>query len=381
LSFRWRPTAIAFGLMALAVVYIASTISGRQASLFLVGALAGIVLYHAAFGFTSAWRAFILHARGRGVRAQMLMLALTCVVFFPVLASGHFFGQAVRGSISPLGIGVVVGAFLFGLGMQLGGGCASGTLYTASGGDLRMVVTLMAFIAGAVLGSAHLPWWESLPALKPLSLVTTLGAWAGLAASLLAFGVVAAATVWIERRRHGSLERPARASSWWRGPWPIAAGAVGLAVVNILTLAIAGRPWGVTGAFSLWGAKALSAIGVGVESWRYFTPAARRAELNASVFSDVTSVMDFGIVIGAAAAATLAGRFAPSLRAGVRSLAAALIGGLLLGYGARIGYGCNIGAFFSGIASGSVHGWIWFPSALAGNFAGAKLRPFFGLRL
>jgi len=98
-------------------------------------------------------------------------------------------------------------------------------------------------------------------------------------------------------------------------------------------------------------------------------------------FSDVTSVMDFGIVIGAAAAATLAGRFAPSLRAGIRSLAAALIGGLLLGYGARIGYGCNIGAFFSGIASGSVHGWIWFPSALAGNFAGAKLRPFFGLRL
>jgi hypothetical protein len=28
-----------------------------------------------------------------------------------------------------------------------------------------------------------------------------------------------------------------------------------LALVNIATLAISGRPWGVTGAFALWGAK------------------------------------------------------------------------------------------------------------------------------
>ena len=379
--------------MALGAVYLASTVSGRQAALFLVGALAGIVLYHAAFGFTSSWRAFLVHARGRGVRAQMLMLALTCLVFFPALGSGHLFSQAVRGSISPLGIGVVLGAFLFGVGMQLGGGCASGTLYTASGGDLRMVVTLLAFIAGAVAGSAHLPWWESLPALKPVSLVTAFGVVGGLAISMAAFATVAALTVWIERRRHGSLEQPAPltgatvrgagapAGNMLRGPWPIVAGAVGLAAVNILTLAIAGRPWGVTGAFSLWGTKVLAASGVAVESWRYFAPAARRTELHASVLADVTSVMDFGIVIGAATAATLAGRFAPAMRANGKSLAAALLGGLLLGYGARIAYGCNIGAFFSGIASGSVHGWIWFPSALAGNFAGAKLRPFFGLRL
>src|SRR5438034_2375775 len=224
--------------MALGGVYLAATVSGRQASLFLVGALAGIVLYHAAFGFTSSWRALIVDARGRGVRAQMLMLALTCLVFFPALGSGHFFGQAVRGSVSPLGIGVLVGAFLFGVGMQLGGGCASGTLYSASGGDLRMVVTLIAFIAGAVIGSAHLPWWETLPGAKAISLVTTFGVAGGLAVSLAAFAAVAAITVWIERRRHGSLEQSNKQSSWWRGPWPIVAGAIGLAAVNVLTLAL-----------------------------------------------------------------------------------------------------------------------------------------------
>jgi hypothetical protein len=45
----------------------------------------------------------------------------------------------------------------------------------------------------------------------------------------------------------------------------------------------------------------------------------------------------------------------------------AIIGGLLMGYGAVIAFGCNIGAFFSGIGSGSLHGWLWALSALMGN--------------
>ena len=157
------------------------------------------------------------------------------------------------------------------------------------------------------------------------------------------------------------------------------AGALGLAGVNIATLALAGRPWGVTSAFALWGSKMVAATGVDVAAWPYWQ--SRAAELQASVFRDVTSVMDFGIVLGALTAAGLAGRFAPSWRVPVRSLAAAVIGGLMLGYGARIAYGCNIGAYFSGIASSSVHGWLWFVAAFAGNIAGTRMRPFFGLRV
>src|SRR5579864_702632 len=123
----------------------------------------------------------------------MLMLAATCAVFLPALARGQIFGQPVRGAVSPVGIGVVVGAFLFGLGMQLGGGCASGTLYTAGGGSVRMMITLSGFVAGALLGAVHLPWWEQWPAAKPISLVTRFGAPVGLAISLAAFCAVAAA--------------------------------------------------------------------------------------------------------------------------------------------------------------------------------------------
>jgi|1186.fasta_scaffold133800_2 hypothetical protein len=37
------------------------------------------------------------------------------------------------------------------------------------------------------------------------------------------------------------------------------------------------------------------------------------------------------------------------------------------------------GAYFSGIASGSLHGWCWLVAAFLGNIVGTQLRPLFGL--
>jgi hypothetical protein len=50
-----------------------------------------------------------------------------------------------------------------------------------------------------------------------------------------------------------------------------------------------------------------------------------------------------------------------------------------MGVGARLGFGCNIGAFVGGVASGSLHGWVWFAAALGGCAVGIRLRPLFGL--
>ena len=135
---------------------LANFFGWRQGALFLVGLSAGIILYHAAFGFTSAWREVVSSGRGAGLRAQMLMLALTVLFFTPIIAQGELFGLGLRGSVAPLNFSVICGAFMFGLGMQLGGGCASGTLYTAGGGNTRMFITLISFIIGSLLAVVRL---------------------------------------------------------------------------------------------------------------------------------------------------------------------------------------------------------------------------------
>ncbi len=142
----------------------------------MTGALLGVTLYHASFGFTQAWRVFVSDRRAAGLRGQMLMLALGVVLFFPILAQGTLFGQPVAGLVSPAGGSVLLGAFLFGVGMQLGGGCASGTLFAVGGGNTRMLVTLLFFVVGSVLGTYTFPWWSALPAIKPTLFRPGLGA-------------------------------------------------------------------------------------------------------------------------------------------------------------------------------------------------------------
>ena len=142
---------------------------------------------------------------------------------------------------------------------------------------------------------------------------------------------------------------------------------------------LAGR--GASSAFALWGSKIFAASGIDVASWGYWHSPERAKSLQESVFADITSVMDFGIILGALLASGLAGKFHPGWKVPARSLVAAVIGGLLLGYGARLAYGCNIGAYFSGIASSSVHGWLWLVAAFTGSVLGTYVRPWFGLEV
>ena len=312
------------------------------------------------------------------------MLAVASVLFFPVLAQGSLFGETVRGLYGAVGISLLVGAFIFGIGMQLGGGCASGTLYTAGGGNTRMLVVLTFFIVGSVWGAHDLPWWSAQPNVGNISLIDQFGWPLALAGSLLLFAAIASVTVFIEKRRHGALKSGVSPQhrGWRRflqGPWPLVAGAIALAIGNFATLYLAGRPWGIISAFALWGSKIAALGGLDVASWPYWKVPANAKMLQEGIFADVTSVMDFGIILGALLAAGLAGKFSPSWRVAPLSLLAAVIGGLLLGYGARLAYGCNIGAYFSGIASSSLHGWVWLVAAFTGSWLGIWLRPYFGL--
>jgi len=382
LPFNRSALTVAGGFSAILLVYLSYAYGWRQGALFLVGLSAGVFLYHAAFGFTAAWREIVNTGRGAGLRAQMIMLGITVLIFTPLIAMGEVGGISLRGSVAPLNVAVICGAFLFGVGMQLGGGCASGTLFTAGGGNIRMFVTLAAFIAGSVIGTWHWSLWQGVPGVEPVALSQSFGVLPAIAISFALFGLVWMVAARVERKRCGSVEKiwhTTTRQSWLRGPWPLLAGALALAMVNLATLLLAGRPWGVTSAFALWGGKIATAINIDVTGWAYWQRPGAANSLEQSIFTDVTSVMNIGIIFGALLAAGLAGKYAPSFKLPLRSLLAAIVGGLLLGYGARIAFGCNIGAYFGGISSTSLHGWLWFVAAFAGSSLATRFRPYFGL--
>ncbi|MBA2953423.1 YeeE/YedE family protein [Nocardioides sp. MAH-18] len=384
------PQARVVVLGLLGALVLGGVINARSGQvptiLFALGLALGFVLFHSRFGFTSAWRQLVAVRQGKALRAHMLMLAVACTLFAPILANGvGFHDVPATPTLAPIGWGLFVGSFMFGVGMQLGGSCASGTLFAIGSGHTAILLTLAGFIGGATLGAYQFPWWMGLPSHEPVSLTDWFGGYAGAwVASLVIMGLVVGATYLLARKRSIPPLEPAPIARGVaraiRGSWPLWVGAILLAVLNAATLWVSGGAWGVTFAFALWGSKILDLVGVDVLSWGFWQDPANLAKYDAGILAEKTSVMDFGIILGALVASAAAGAFVLHRRVPFRLGVGAVVGGLLMGYGARIAFGCNIGAYFGGIASFSLHGWLWGVMAIVGTYVGLLLRPLLGLR-
>ena len=154
-----------------------------------------------------------------------------------------------------------------------------------------------------------------------------------------------------------------------------------LAALAVANLVVAGQPWGVVYGLGLWAAKGAVALGADLSGNGFWGAPGNAARLQASILTDVTSLTNIGIILGAflVAAWRRHGLSQPLPKLPARAWGAAVVAGLLLGYSSRLAFGCNVGAFFSGISTGSLHGWAWFAAGFAGSCLGVKLRPLVGL--
>jgi len=350
-------------LMAAFCGWLLWSVSARQAALFLVGIGLGAVLAGKRFGFTTGWRMLVEDKDPRGVFGQLLLLALAAAMAMPLL--GHF--PELTAALGPPSVSLLVGAFVFGLCMQIADGCGSGTLYKAGMGIPMNTAILPLFALGSFLGSAHLGWWLELGRLPAVGLVASWGWLPALAATLAALALIGLAV-----RRYTASARPATP---WERRW--VTGAVWLALLATLNLLLAGQPWGVVYGFGLWAAKLANASGAMdlAHNWFWSQPG-NAARLQETVLLDVTSITNIGILAGALWVA--AGRPAAARPLTGTQWLVALAAGLVLGYSSRLAFGCNVGAMLSGISTGSIHGWIWVPLAFAGTIFGLRIRRHFG---
>ncbi len=379
-AIKSKPSNAFFTLLyTLSVIAMFTVIGTKQGYLYIIGSALGLVLFQASFGFTAGFTHIIKNFKTQQLRAQMLMLIAASFIMLPMFAQGEFNGQILSGKLTPISTAMAAGAFIFGVGMQFGGGCASGTLAYLGSGSLRMGITLFGFIVGSLIGTFHFPWWNSMPSLGKFSMLDDWGLMAAIVVNVGIAGGLWLIFLAIEKRVHGGAQSinnvvTEKKSGFLANHWPLLAAAILLALLNLLTLLVKGKPWGVTSGFALWGAKIFAFFGGDLSGYEYWQKASWAKALSAPVLKHSTSVMNIGLVFGIWWAAKLSNKMSISYKASGLLIFRLLLGGLFLGYGARLASGCNIGAYFSGIASGSLHGWAWFAIAGVGNFIGFRVK-------
>ncbi len=380
-----KTVAITLGLVAVGVVAL-SRYGWRQSVLFILGALLGLTLHHARFGFSSAYRNWWLARDGRGLLAQCLLLAVATVLFAPVLAAGDIAGETIRGALAPVGVAGMIGAFLFGIGMQLGGGCGCGSLAGLGRGNGSILITILTFCLGSFLASLTRPFWAPFPSWPAIAWNQSLGWVGGVALQLALLGLVAGLIIWLNQaplnQESDIAKMPEKIidslfMKVLRGPWSLTTGAIVLAILAWLTLVISGQPWRITWGFLIWGAHFAQTLGWNPGQAPFWQSEPAQFALNHSIFADVSSVMNLSLILGAVLGAGLASNFTVRFDLSTPQLLVRGLGGLLMGYGALLSFGCNISAFLGGIASLSLHGWLWIIFALLGSWLGIQVRPLF----
>lgn len=345
----------------LIVLFVAAFVGVRSGLMLTIGLGFGLALEGLRFGFAGPWRAMILRREPAGIWAQLLAIGLVTLIALPLIAANP---DEITGARAPIGFAMVGGAFIFGLAMQIVLGCGSGTLVNAGSGNPVSLLALPFFAIGSFAGAYHLFWWIGLGAIS----FSNLTGWTG-AFTTLALLALVAAVLWF-------LAAPEKRIL----PRRLIIAACVLALLAVLNLVVAGQPWGVVYGLGLWVAKAVTATGVDLSASAFWSAPASVERVNESVLSDYTSLTDIGIILGAFAVANwrAGGNWQKLPNLPLRAWFVTIIAGFLLGYSSRLAFGCNVGAFFSGISTGSFHGWAWFAAAFVGSIAGVRLRPYLG---
>lgn len=372
------------GLIGLGILFFASQFFMSPAlSLFLIGTLFGATLNYFQFGFRTCSQDLLNQRQTLGIRAVIIMLTVSSVLFFGLLSYGTFNDQPLNGFVQPLSFAVVGGAFIFGMGMQLASGCTSGTLNRLGQLQPMSVLSFIGLLMGGVLAAYHSEFWTSAPALPAVSVLQTFGLELGLSIQLAFLGGLYLLLSYQEKSNLGKVTPLFSHSVWKITQWhPLLKAGILLAILNALLLALSGQPWSIANILPIWGLKISDTLQTPIDwsFWNYGMTYAYRIET--SILQDNVSLTTIGIIVGALLVTLLKPQLSRHREKHTASVYFwALVGGFLMGYGAVIASGCNIGAFFSGISSGSLHGWLWGFSALAGNAMVIHLKNRFQSRL
>jgi len=327
----------------------------------LVGALFGFVLQRGRFCMNSAFRDIVLLKEFKLAKAVVVALAVLMVGFAIFAMSG-----IITLSPKPLKIwGAIVGGLVFGIGMVLAAGCASGTTYRVGEGMMGSVVAAFGLTTGALMTAGGV-----LTELKTALQTTVIGTGAPLTLFgeageltpifMLILGLVGMALMfyfwaWPALKKRKGTDEPlvkfdnAFESIFKKGyPWWVTGIVIG--IVGIIGYVAGGGVLGITGGW------------MDISKWLTLDDALAWP-----------GFIIFGAILGSLIAALISGEFKLRVPKDAFTLLKQFFGGILMGFGAVTAMGCNITNILGGVPQLSLHSIITGACIMFGSWIMAYL--------
>ena len=209
-----KRNQLPIGLLVFALMVVIGVLLSFRASqlgiFWLFGGCFGFVLQKSRFCFTASLRDPCITGSTSITKAVLIAFAITSIGFTAIKYSAFAAGQEIPGQsyVMPVSLATVVGGIIFGIGMVIAGGCASGTLMRVGEGFAMQMLALVFFVIGSLWGAKDMGWWNlNVIADAPRVFLPDIFGWLG--ALVLQLLVIAclyvAADLW-ERKKMGTAD-------------------------------------------------------------------------------------------------------------------------------------------------------------------------------
>lgn len=343
----------------------------------------GHVMFRADYCMVGMLRDLFMFRSTVMVRFLVLQIVLSMVLLEIAHAFGvlSYYPSLLMG---PANLSSVVGGFIFGIGMVLSGSCVVGCLYKTGAGSVLGLCTVVAMIFGALVFVEVAPLWGHVKLDLQVSQQSTLPQSLSLASGWLVWPsfLLLLPLLW-RWYQSGKLQLKERTEGFIQ-PWKAA---VVFSFVVLAACFFTGMPVGITTCY------------VKIGSWfeQMFFPAhvATTAYFNKVVLSyvpmfstemisggagprlDAIAALQLsviiGIVLGAFFSALKIGEFRLRFRVPVEQYILVVVGGGLVGFGARMAPGCNVWHVFGGVPLLAWNSLFFVFGLLAGTWLGSKV--------
>lgn len=402
------------GLIALVTVFATTQYKedSKLALFLLTGLLLGYILQRGRFGFAGGVRKIAMTGDGSLSKALLFLFGITTVG-----VAGIHYAAAVKGAevaykaaegvakipgsgfIGTINIAFILGGLLFGIGMIIGGGCASGTLSDTGEGSVRGLIVLIFFCIGGMLGTAALPSLKKTFLYEGgyrLYLPEKFGYIGAVLVSLALLTVLYVIVKKYEAKRRSEGTQVIEEFNDWEKEvaltyeqekqykffsketyhkffverWSFNVSAVLIGIMFLFIMNTTGSSWGASGPYTHWGVAMFGKF-IDFASIEGFAGSVK--VVNGGILNDAGSVRNIGIILGALICMLLAGNWKLSYNFKVKDAVFYALSGILMGFGAKLSSGCNVGALFSGIANLSLSGWVFLVTLVIGGLLGVKI--------